>query len=55
MSELGKNLDPIIEAWLNRPLSDDHYCVEAMYLKVRGNFRVRSEGLFISVGINRNG
>ena len=38
VSELCKNLDPIIEAQLNRPLSDDQYpflLVDAMYLKAR--------------------
>ena len=58
MSELCKNLDPMIEAHLNRPLSDVQYpflLVDAMYLKVREDGRVRSRGVMIAVGINRNG
>ena len=58
VSELCKNLDPIIEAWLNRPLSDDQYpflLVDAMYLKVREDGRVRSRGVMIAVGINAAG
>ncbi len=58
VSELCKNLDPIIEAWLNRPLSDDQYpflLVDAMYLKVREDGRVRSRGVMIAVGINADG
>ncbi len=47
-----------MEAWLNRPLSDDQYpflLVDAMYLKVREDGRVRSRGVMIAVGINADG
>ncbi len=58
MSELCKNLDSIIEAQLNGPLSYVQYpflLVDAMYLKVKEDGGVRSRGVMIAVGINRDG
>ena len=52
---LCKNLDPIIESWLNGSLSDDEFpflLVDALYLKIREDGRVWSRGVMISVGIN---
>lgn len=57
VSNLCKNLDPLVEAFKNRPLSD-HYSfvmVDALYLKVRADGRVQSRGLLIAIGINENG
>jgi len=54
---LCKRLDPIIEAFCNRPLLK-HYpfvIVDALYLKVRENARVRSKGLLIAQGISEDG
>ncbi len=57
ISNLCKNLDPIVHEFKTRPLKD-HYpfiLVDAIYLKVRENDRVKSRGLLIAVGINENG
>ena len=57
VSNLCKNLDPVVQAFKNRPLSN-HYpfvMVDALYLKVRAEGRVQSRGLLIAVGINENG
>jgi putative transposase len=54
VSALCKKLDPIIEAFRTRPLKY-HYpflVVDAIYVKVRENGRVRSRGLLIAIGIN---
>lgn len=47
VSELCKRLDPIVNAWNTRPLSDTRFpfvLVDALYLKVREDGRVRSRG-----------
>lgn len=57
ISSLCQQLDPIVEAFRNRPL-DKHYpfvVVDAIYIKVRENGRVRSKGLLIAKGINEDG
>lgn len=57
ISNLCKNLDPIVHEFKTRPLKN-HYpfiLVDAIYLKVRENNRVQSRGLLIAVGINKNG
>ena len=57
ISNLCKNLDPMVHEFKTRPLKD-HYpfiLVDAIYLKVRENDRVKSRGLLIAVGINENG
>jgi transposase-like protein len=57
VSALCKKLDPIIEAFRTRPLKY-HYpflVVDAIYVKVRENGRVRSRGLLIAIGINEEG
>ena len=54
VSELCKNLDPIMKAQLNRSLSDDEIpflLVDALYLKIREDGRVRSRGVMIAVGM----
>lgn len=58
VSELCKRLDPIVNAWNSRPLSDTRFpfmIVDALYLKVREEGRVRSRGLMIASGINESG
>lgn len=57
ISNLCKNLDPIVHEFKTRPLKD-HYpfiLMDAIYLKVRENNRVQSRGLLIAVGINKDG
>lgn len=57
ISNLCKNLDPIVHEFKTRPLKN-HYpfiLVDAIYLKVRENNRVQSRGLLIAVGINKDG
>ncbi len=58
VSELCKQLDPAIKAWSNRPLHDNEYpflLVDALYVKVREDGRVRSRGVMIATGINQEG
>lgn len=58
VSELCKRLDPIVTAWNNRPLSDSRFpfvLVDALYLKVREDGRVRSRGVMLGVGVNTDG
>jgi putative transposase len=57
ISELCKNLDPIVEAFRTRPLQS-HYpflMVDAIYVKVRENGRVQSRGMLIAIAINEDG
>jgi putative transposase len=58
VSDLCKSLDPIVKAWNNRPLSDSRFpfvLVDALYLKVREDGRVRSRGVMIGIGVNTDG
>jgi len=58
VSDLCKRLDPLVTAWNNRPLADSHFpfvLVDAMYLKVREDGRVRSRGVMIAIGVNKEG
>jgi transposase-like protein len=58
VSELCKNLDAIRKAQLNRSLSDDEFpflLVDALYLKIREDGRVRSRGVMMAVRINSDG
>jgi len=58
VSELCKQLDPIISAWNNRSLRETAYpfiIMDAMYVKVREDGRVRSRGVFIGYGVNSIG
>jgi len=57
ISELCKNLDPMIEAFRTRPLQS-HYpflMVDAIYVKVRENGRIQSRGMLIAIGVNEDG
>jgi len=58
VSDLCQKLDPIVEAWNHRPLSDGRFpfvLMDALYLKVREDGRVRSRGVMIAIGINTDG
>jgi len=58
VSDLCKRLDPIVEAWNYRPLSDRRFpfvLVDALSLKVREDGRVRSRGVMIGIGVNTDG
>lgn len=57
VSELCKQLDPIVTAWNNRPLREEYpfVIVDALYTKVREDGRVRSRGILIATGINLEG
>ena len=58
VSELCKQLDPVVKEWASRPLKDKTYpflAVDALYIKVREGGRVRSRGVMIATGINENG
>lgn len=58
VSDLCKRLAPIIAAWNSRPLHEQEYpfvMVDALYVKVREDGRVRSRGVKIAAGINQQG
>ncbi len=58
ISELCKNLDPIVSSWNCRPLRDrkvPFVIVDAMVIRVREDNRVRQRGLLIAVGVNEEG
>jgi transposase-like protein len=58
ISELCKNLDPIVTAWNSRPLREKKFpfvIVDAMVIRVREDSRVRQRGLLIAVGVNEEG
>ncbi|QRN84775.1 IS256 family transposase [Clostridia bacterium] len=57
VSKLCEKLDPIVKNFQNRPL-EKHYpflVVDALYLKVREDGRVRSKGLLVAVAVNQEG
>jgi putative transposase len=57
VSELCKQLDPLVEEWNNRKLDKAYpfLIVDALYVKVREDGRVRSRGVMIATGINAEG
>jgi len=58
VSRLSADLDAVVEAWRNRPLSGKKYpfvIADAMYIKVRREGRVRSTAVLIAVGIGEDG
>jgi len=57
VSELCKNLDPVVESWNHRPLKERYpfVVVDAMVTKVREEGRVRARGLLIAFGVNMQG
>lgn len=57
VSALCQELDPVVEGFRNRPL-ERHYpflIVDAIYMKARGDERVKSRGLLIATGVNDEG
>lgn len=57
VSALCKDLDPIVDSFRTRPLNG-HYpflVVDAIYMRARENHTVRSKGLLIATGVNRDG
>src|SRR5690625_3923246 len=58
VSDLTKNLDPIVNEWANRPLNVHHYrylFVDAMYIKVRENDKVVSKAVYIGLAVRSDG
>ena len=57
VSALTSKLDAELDAWRNRPLSDEYpyLIVDAQYHKVRENHRIVSKGVLTVVGINNEG
>jgi transposase-like protein len=58
VSNLCKQLDPIVDKWKNRSLTGQAFpfvLVDAIVLKIRSNGRVRPHSALISVGINQEG
>lgn len=55
VSNLTKELDPIVNEWANRPLNVMYYkyiFVDAMYIKVREHDKVVSKAVYIALGVN---
>ena len=55
---MAKSLDEQVEAFRNRPLDDKAYpyvWLDAMYVKVRIDKRVRSRAVFVAIGVNEDG
>ena len=57
VSELCKNLDPVVASWNQRPLENTYLfvVVDAMVIKVREEGRVRNRGILLAFGINSEG
>ncbi|ADU32322.1 transposase mutator type [Evansella cellulosilytica DSM 2522] len=58
VSELMKELDPVVEKWRNSPLNTQHFpyvYADAMYIKVREGDRVVSKALHIATGVSSAG
>lgn len=56
VSDLCKALDPVVDSFKNRPLGEYPFImVDAMYVKVREDHRIRSKGLLIAIGFNMDG
>lgn len=58
VSNLTKELDPIVNEWRNRPLNVYYFpyiYVDAMYIKVREDRKVVSKAVYIACGVNDEG
>lgn len=58
VSKLCGQLDGLVTAWNNRPLSSKSYpflLVDAMWIKVRRNRRVQPDSVLITTGVNEEG
>ncbi|MBY7141986.1 IS256 family transposase [Virgibacillus sp. NKC19-3] len=57
VSSLTEKLDPVVEEWSNRSLSEIYYpyvFVDAMYIKVREHNRIVSKAVYIATGIGED-
>jgi putative transposase len=57
VSSLTEKLDPVVNAWANRPLNTKYYpyiYADAMYIKVREHNRVVSKAVYIATAITEN-
>ncbi len=55
VSDLTKQLDPIVQEWSERPLTNQYYrylYVDAMYIKVREYHKVVSKAVYVAMGVN---
>lgn len=55
VSDLTKQLDPVVKEWSERRLNHQYYrylYVDAMYIKVREYHRVVSKAVYIAMGVN---
>ncbi|WP_204230676.1 IS256 family transposase [Staphylococcus sp. GDH8C109P] len=55
ISEVMKNIDPDIQEWASRPITNHQYkyvFVDAMYIKVKENNQIVSKGVYTAMGIN---
>jgi len=58
VSDLCKALDPVVHEWNERDLSGKAYpfvIVDAMYIKIRKEGRVLSQGVLIAIAVNGEG
>ena len=58
VSNLCKQLDPIVDKWKNRSLAEQPYpfvLVDAIVLKIREGGRVRPHSALIAIGVNTSG
>lgn len=58
VSELCKNLDPIVQSWSNRPLHGKKYpflLVDALVIRIRYEHRITSFSALIGVGVDEEG
>lgn len=58
VSDLTKKLNPIVKEWANRPLNVYNYrylFVDAMYIKVRENYKVVSKAVYIGLAVTDDG
>ena len=58
VSELCKQLDPEVQEWNNRSLHGQCYpfvAIDALYIKVREDGRVRSRGVLVGYGVGEDG
>ncbi|MFD1852248.1 IS256 family transposase [Oceanobacillus bengalensis] len=55
VSDLMKQLDPVVKEWVERRLNNQYYrylYVDAMYIKVREYHKVVSKAVYIAMGVN---
>ena len=58
VSSLTKQLDPMVNEWQNRSLSETNYpflMTDVLYIKIREDNRVLSKSFHIAIGITKDG